>query len=82
MKLSILTPEKQLFDGEVTSVKVPGSRGPFEILNNHAPVVSSLAKGEVLIKTSNGEETFNIENGFVEVLNNNISLLVQSAVEK
>ncbi len=82
MKLSILTPETQLFEGEVTSVKVPGTEGPFEVLKGHAPVVSSLEKGAVYIKTEKGEEIFNIENGFIEVLNNNISLLVQAATEK
>lgn len=77
MNLVILSPEKEIFSGEVKSVKVPGSAGQFEILKNHAPIVSSLAKGEVRVLKGNGEKmTFNVEGGFVEMLNNEVSLLV------
>ncbi|MCW5921414.1 MAG: ATP synthase F1 subunit epsilon [Saprospiraceae bacterium] len=77
MNLVILSPEREIFSGEVKSVKVPGSAGQFEILKNHAPIVSSLAKGEVRVLKGNGEKmTFNVEGGFVEMLNNEVSLLV------
>ncbi|MBX2890293.1 MAG: ATP synthase F1 subunit epsilon [Saprospiraceae bacterium] len=77
MNLVILSPEREIFSGEVKSVKVPGSAGQFEILKNHAPIVSSLAKGEVRVIKGNGEKmTFNVEGGFVEMLNNEVSLLV------
>ncbi len=82
MNLSILTPDQELFSGEVTAVNVPGTKGPFQVLNNHAPIVSSLEKGEVVVKTSGGEEKFSIESGFIEVLNNNISILAQPVKEK
>ncbi len=84
MNLVILTPEKEIFNGEVTSVKVPGMMGQFEILNNHAPIVSSLSEGEIRIKeTSGSSKRYSIEQGFVEVINNEVSLLVRglAAVE-
>ncbi|HMP28851.1 MAG TPA: ATP synthase F1 subunit epsilon [Saprospiraceae bacterium] len=78
MKLVVLTPGKELFKGDVESVKVPGTKGQFEILNGHSPIVSSLAKGTIRIKTSEGaSKEFKISKGFVEVLKNEVSLLVQ-----
>ena len=78
MHLQVLTPEKEIFNGQVRSVKVPGTGGQFEILNNHAAIVSSLEKGEVRIIDENGNNTrFGIKKGFVEVLNNEVALLVQ-----
>ncbi|TVR87789.1 MAG: ATP synthase F1 subunit epsilon [Saprospirales bacterium] len=77
MKLTILSPDKEIFDGEVTSVKVPGSAGSFELLNNHAPIVSSLNPGVVRVKTAKETFSFEVDKGFIEMLNNEISLLVQ-----
>jgi F-type H+-transporting ATPase subunit epsilon len=78
MELIVLTPEKEIFHGAINSVKVPGSNGQFEVLNGHAPIVSSLVSGPVRIINSNGEKTvFNIAKGFIEVLGNEVSLLVQ-----
>jgi F-type H+-transporting ATPase subunit epsilon len=77
MNLVILSPDKEIFAGEVKSVQVPGSVGSFQMLNNHAPIVSSLGKGAVNIVRTNGEKlTFLVEGGFVEMLNNEVSLLV------
>jgi len=79
MKLVALTPEKELYQGEITSVKLPGVGGQFELLNNHAPIVAALAEGEVRIIKADGERmTFNIVKGFVEVMNNEVSLLIQA----
>jgi F-type H+-transporting ATPase subunit epsilon len=55
MNIAILTPEKEIFRGVIKSVKVPGTLGQFQVLNNHAPIVSSLEKGKVEIVTSKGE---------------------------
>lgn len=77
LKLKIVSPEKILFDGEVNMVKVPGVLGEFEILNNHAPIVSALQKGNVEYETSEGRTNFTIVGGFVEVLKNNVSLCVE-----
>ena len=82
MNLVILTPEKEVFNGEVTSVKVPGTLGIFEILNNHAPIVSSLSEGEIRIVESSGtKKQYTIEQGFLEVINNEVSLLVRGLKE-
>lgn len=77
MKITILTPDQQIYQGPATSVKVPGVSGEFEVLENHAPIVSALGKGKVRIKKSDGELNFSIEKGFIEVLRNDVSLLVQ-----
>lgn len=78
MNITILTPEKEIFKGKINSVKVPGSLGQFQVLNNHAPIVSSLGQGQVQILKDDGSKmNFSIETGFIEVLNNEISLLVQ-----
>jgi len=78
MNLLVLTPDKEIFSGEIESVKVPGVNGQFEILKDHAPIVSALGDGEVRILGEKGNKTiFAIEKGFIEVLNNEVSLLVQ-----
>ncbi|MCL4141251.1 UNVERIFIED_CONTAM: hypothetical protein GTU68_066745 [Idotea baltica] len=83
MNLAILTPEQEYFSGEVNSVIVPGITGNFEILNNHAPLVSALKSGAVRITKVGGEVmSFDILKGFLEVSNNEVSLLVQGLAEK
>lgn len=75
MHLDILTPDKILFSGAVDSVTVPGSKGRFQILKQHAALVSSLEKGKVNIKTGDKEEEFEINGGVIEVLNNKVVIL-------
>lgn len=82
MNITVLTPDKEIFKGEISSVKVPGTGGEFQILKNHAPIVSSLSKGKVAItKADGGKLSFSIEKGFIEVLRSEISLLVQGVKE-
>jgi F-type H+-transporting ATPase subunit epsilon len=77
VQAEIISPDKVIFSGEITSISLPGQDGYFQVLNNHAPLISSLQKGEIKIVKSNGEtELFNIESGFVEVLKNKITVLV------
>ena len=77
MNLTILSPEKEIFSGAVKSVKVPGTVGYFQMLENHAPIVSSLQKGDVTIVKTDGEKMiFAVDGGFVEMLNNEVSLLI------
>jgi len=79
MQLIALTPEKELYNGDISSVKVPGTNGQFEILRGHAPIVAALSKGEVRIIDTAGERTsFNINKGFIEVLNDEVNVLIQS----
>jgi len=58
MNLTILTPEKEIFQGKITSVKVPGTMGEFQVLPNHAPIVSSLEAGTVELITAKGSHRF------------------------
>ncbi|MDO4992846.1 MAG: ATP synthase F1 subunit epsilon [Prevotellaceae bacterium] len=77
LKLKIVSPEKIEFDGEVESVLVPGTLGSFEILNNHAPLVSSLNKGVVEYKTADGKHRLDIVAGFVSVKRNEVNVCVE-----
>jgi len=82
MKLTIITPDKPVFDGEVTSVTVPGTAGSFEVLENHAPIVSTLEDGKVVIRTGKSEEIISIIGGVVEVIRNNVTVLAEGIKEK
>jgi len=77
MKLEILTPDKKVFEGEVWSLTVPGTMGSFEVLKDHAPVISTLEDGKVIIRTDKEEETIFIKGGVIEVLNNTIMVLAE-----
>jgi F-type H+-transporting ATPase subunit epsilon len=98
MTISVLTPDRTIFSGSITSVSLPGVEGSFQLLSNHAPLVSALSQGNVTIETAGGAYsiydestnaasegdgarslTFTIDQGFVEVLNNEVNLLVQGA---
>jgi F-type H+-transporting ATPase subunit epsilon len=81
MYLEIITPEKKLFSGDTEIVKLPGTTGYFEIMLNHAPIVSTLIAGKIRVLDSKGVITnFNIKGGVVEVLNNNVIVLIDSSV--
>lgn len=82
MKLTIITPDKPIYNGEVTSVTVPGSAGSFEVLKDHAPIVSTLEDGKVIIRTGKSEEVIRIIGGVVEVIHNEITVLAEGIVEK
>ncbi|MDG2108904.1 MAG: hypothetical protein P8J71_03030 [Flavobacteriaceae bacterium] len=89
MELEIVSPEAQLFSGEVLSVTVPGALGSFQILNNHAPIVSTLIKGRIKIQgkitldevnkskfTQEGQNTYlDIQSGVIEMNDNKVILL-------
>lgn len=78
MLLEIITPEKKVFQGEVNSVQLPGTNGKFEVLNNHAPIISTLIKGDVrVIDSNNKTELFEINGGVIEMQNNKIIVLAE-----
>ena len=78
LKLKIVSPERIEFDGEVESVLVPGSQGQFEILKDHAPIISTLDKGVVEYGLSKEQKVqLEILGGFVEVQQNVVSLCVE-----
>jgi F-type H+-transporting ATPase subunit epsilon len=81
MNLIVLSPDKKVFEGKVSRITVPGTEGEFEILDQHAALVSSLMEGTVVVNALDSKESFTlaIQNGFIEVLENQVSLMVQEA---
>ncbi len=78
MKIKITKPDSTLYDGEAKLVQLPGTGGKFELLENHAPIISSLTKGTLrLMLADNTEQTFDIRGGVVKGQNNDILILVQ-----
>ena len=81
MLLEILTPEKKLFSGNVQGVQLPGVDGLFEILDKHAPLVSSLGIGNVkVLQKGAAAESYAIQGGFVEVIDNKTTVLVEGVL--
>lgn len=82
MILEILTPDKKIFSGDVYGVQLPGISGMFEVLEKHAPLVSALKAGKLkILKDKNSISLYTIQSGFVEVLNNKATVLVEGAKE-
>lgn len=78
MKLEIITPDKTLFQGEAQLVQLPGLDGSFEILNNHAPMISALKKGYIkIVINADDEDYYEIKGGVVEVLQNKVLVLAE-----
>ena len=78
MLLKIITPDKKVYSGEVSSVSVPGTDGRFQLLNNHAPIISTLLNGKVKVKDSEGEKLFDVKGGVIENLDNKVIILAES----
>jgi len=79
MFLEIITPVKKVYSGQVKLVRLPGSKGSFEILNNHAPIISTLEKGMIKVVEESGQELFfDVEGGVVENKDNKIIVLAES----
>jgi F-type H+-transporting ATPase subunit epsilon len=82
MFAKVITPDKQVFEGEISQAKFPGTKGGFEVLKDHAPLISTLGKGTMYLNTKNeGIKQYNIEGGVVEVLQNNIIVLVETILD-
>ncbi len=82
MTLEILTPEQKIFSGDVYGVQLPGISGLFEVLDKHAPLVSALKEGKLKILVDmNTTTSYTIQSGFVEVINNKTTVLVEGANE-
>lgn len=77
MHLEIITPDKKIYTGEVKSVSVPGTLGRFQILKNHAPIISTLMSGKVKVEDSEGTKEFDVKGGVVENLKNNVVILAE-----
>lgn len=76
MLLEIITPEISLFKGEVSSVSLPGLDGVFQVLNNHAPIISSLKNGELRFEATSAVES----NEFLSVSGNTVSVQIKGGV--
>jgi len=80
MYLEIITPDKKVFEGEINLVQLPGSKGSFTILKNHAPIISTLGKGTIKVQDVSGKEfLFEITGGVIENVSNKVIVLVESA---
>ena len=80
MTLEILTPETKLYSGDVYGIQLPGIVGSFEVLDKHAPLVAALGKGNIkVLKTKTDFDNYTIDSGFVEVLDNKTTVLVEGA---
>jgi F-type H+-transporting ATPase subunit epsilon len=77
MFLEIITPDQKVFSGEINRVQLPGTKGSFEVLNNHAPIISTLTKGKIKVTDRSGIQSFEIMAGVVEVLKNKIIILAE-----
>jgi len=75
MLIEILTPD--IFKGEVTVATFPGKDGSFGVLNNHAPMIATLKAGDIVVKSENGEQKFEVKGGTVEVLKNKVIVLAE-----
>ena len=82
MYLEIITPKQKVYEGEVTSASFPGTSGYFQILNNHAPMVSSIATGKVVYKSKEEENEIWVKGGVVEILNNRVTLLADKVLDE
>ena len=80
MKLEIITPEKNVFSGDVDVVTLPGVNGQFQLLDNHAPMVSTLKNGDLTYEISGKKESLLVDGGVVQVLNNKVLVLAEGIV--
>lgn len=77
LQLTVVSPERTLFDGKVEIVTLPGGLGSFSVLHDHAPLISSLVKGEIKYRADGLEKSIGISGGFVEVRDNIVSACVE-----
>ncbi|MBE9468911.1 MAG: ATP synthase F1 subunit epsilon [Bacteroidetes bacterium] len=78
MYLEIVTPDKKIYEGEIKLIQVPGSKGSFEVMYNHAPLISTIEKGSIkVIEESEKKIYFDIEGGVIEVLKNKVIILAE-----
>ena len=77
ISLHIVSPEGTLVEQAVSAVTLPGTLGPFEVLKNHAPIISSLEKGDIVYVSEGAEQRLSISSGFVEVRDNQVDVCVE-----
>ncbi len=77
LRLRIIAPDRLVYEGEVESVTLPGTLGSFTVLNNHAPIISSLDMGKITYKDADGTTDIAVKSGFAEVKDNILSVCVE-----
>lgn len=77
MEVVLSSPKKELFKGKADSISVPGKEGIMQVLPGHAPILSKLCAGNIVISSESGIKEFKILSGFLEVHDNQITLLVK-----
>jgi F-type H+-transporting ATPase subunit epsilon len=84
MYLEIITPDQKVFSGDVVSAQFPGSVGSFQVLDNHAPLISTLDRGKIVLKTAESgaqaERVITVDGGVVEVNNNRVIVLAEAII--
>ncbi len=79
MVVQVISPDKKIFDGEITQAILPGANGGFEILKDHAPLISILGKGTLTLNTTTeGTKTYEVDGGVIEVVKNQVRILVET----
>lgn len=79
MKIEIITPDSKIYEGEISSIRVPGQKGSFQVLKDHAPIISTLDNGPVILVDLEGNQSqYEINGGVIEVKQNMIILLAES----
>lgn len=77
--LDIITPDRKVYNDEIKLIQVPGSKAPFTVLRNHAPILSTLDEGRIRIVDKHNKEIFyQIEGGIIEVMNNKVIILAET----
>ena len=77
MTVEIISPDKKLFEGNATSVQLPGTEGSFQVLNNHAPIITTLAAGKIKLEQNGQTQYFDIKGGVLEMNNNKVIILAE-----
>ena len=80
MRLVLLSPVKTLFDGEIDSVTIPGTKGLFTVLPHHAPLITTIDKGLITYKIGETEQNIQVAEGFAEVKNNVVSICIEKVI--
>lgn len=79
LRVSVISPESVLFEGDASSVVAPAFDGEVGILENHAPMMTLLGKGSLRLATASSEKRFEIEGGFLQVVENNVRIVTEKA---
>jgi F-type H+-transporting ATPase subunit epsilon len=80
MYVSILTPDSHVFEGDAEVVTLPGTDGLYQVLDSHAPMITTLAKGTIVVKTKGVESRFETNGGVAEILGNRLSILAEGVL--